>query len=137
MGPSKSKYFLGNRNGTPLVVFSASNDGLTQSRDLASAIETETAGVIFRVKTGTRNGSGVLDVDVYDSENGQDFAKVASFTQITAAGQYSKAPGVRVRRFVKLDLILTSGTGFDDTRAWVEYVEGRESGSPSGSIRES
>lgn len=134
MGPSKSKFLLGTR--TAGIVFSSSTDGVTQSRDLASAIQTETAGVLFRCRTGTRNGSGVLDIDIYDSEDGLNFAKVASFTQITAAGTYLKAPGVRMRRFVRVDAILTSGTGFDDTAIWVEFTEGRESGVPAGSIRE-
>ncbi len=136
MGPAKTKFFFGTRSGAD-VTFSSSNDGVTQSRDLASAVQTGTGGVIIRCKTGTRNGSGVLDIDIYDSEDGLNFDKVASFTQITAAGQYAKDPGRRLRRFVRLDMILTSGTGFDATKAWAEYVESRESGVPAGSIRES
>src|SRR5262245_24504422 len=104
MGPAKTKYFFGTRSGAD-VTFSSSNDGVTQSRDLASAIQGATGGVIIRAKTGTRNGSGVLDIDIYDSEDGQNFDKVASFTQITAAGQYSKDPGRRLRRFVRVDMI--------------------------------
>ena len=37
MGPSKSKFLLGTR--TAGIVFSSSTDGVTQSRDLASAVQ--------------------------------------------------------------------------------------------------
>lgn len=134
MGPSKAKYLVGTRAAG--ITFASGTAGASQSRDLASAIQTETAGVLFRCRTGTRNGSGVLDIDIYDSEDGLTFNKVTSFTQITAAGTYLKAPGVRMRRFVRVTTILTSGTGFDDTAVWVEYTEGRESGHAAGGIRE-
>ena len=134
MGPAKTKFLLGER-GAP-IVFSSSTDGVTRSRDLSSAVQTATGGVLVRAKTGTRNGSGVLDIDIYDSDDGLNFDLVASFTQITAAGQYTKDPGVRLRAFVRANAILTSGTGFDDTAIWVQYVESRESGHAAGGIRE-
>lgn len=134
MGPAKTKHFFGTREAG--VTFSASNDGVTQTRDLSSAVQGVTGGIIIRCHTGTRNGSGVLDIDIYDSDDGLNFQKVASFTQIVAAGDYVKDPGRRLRPFVRLDMILTSGTGFDDTKAWAEYVESRESGRPAGGIRE-
>ena len=136
MGPAKTKFFVGTRSGAD-VTFSSANAGVTQSRDLASAVQTGTGGVIIRCKTGTRNSSGVLDIDIYDSEDGLTFNKRASFTQITAAGDYAKDPGVRLAPFVRVVTILTSGTGFDETRVWVEYAESRESGVPAGSISES
>jgi hypothetical protein len=134
MGPAKSKHFFGTRAAG--VVFSSSTDGVTQSRDLSSAVQTVAGGVVIRCHTGTRNSSGVLDIDIYDSDDGLNFQKVASFTQITAAGDYEKDPGRRLRSFVRLDMILTSGTGFDDTKAWAEFTESRESGRPAGGIRE-
>ncbi len=134
MGPAKSKYLVGTRAAG--IVFATGTAGTSQSRDLASAVQTIAGGPVFRCQTGTRNGTGVLDIDIYDSEDGQTFNKRGSFTQIIAAGTNSKDLGIRLRRFVRVVTILTSGTGFDDTKVWVEYVENRESGNAAGGIRE-
>lgn len=109
----------------------------TVSKNIQSAVQGNSGeGVVFRIKTGTRNGSGVMDADIYDSEDGQTFTKVASFTQITAEGDNLKAPGKRVAQFVRLVLTLTSGTGFSACRAWVEYEESRASGRAAGGVTE-
>lgn len=109
----------------------------TVSKNIQSAVQSvEGVGVVFRIKTGTRNGSGVMDADIYDSEDGLTFTKVASFTQITAEGDNFKLPGRSVAAFVRLVLTLTSGTGFSACRAWVEYFEDRSSGRPAGGVTE-
>lgn len=132
MGPAKSKYFFGTRAAGTL--WDATQN--TPSRDLASAIQSLTGGVIFRILTGTRNGSGVMDVNIEDSDDNLNWAVVAAFSQITSATTTTKDPGRRVRRFVRLATTLTSGTSFSATRMWAEYVENRESGCPAGTIRE-
>lgn len=134
MGPSKRKYLVGTREAS--ITFATGTAGTSRSRSLQSAVQTNTGGPIFRCHTGTRNGSGVLDIDIYDSEDGLNFNKRASFTQITAAGDYAKDPGVRLAPIVRVVTILTSGTGFDDTKVWVEFAESRESGAPAGNPRE-
>lgn len=132
MGPAKSKYFKGTRAAGS--DFTATET--TQSRDLGSAVQSLTGGVIFRANIGTKTGSPTLDIDIYDSEDNLVWTKRASFTQITAAGDYSKDPGVRLRRFVRLILTLGSTTSYAACRIWAEYVENRESGQPAGTIRE-
>jgi hypothetical protein len=129
---SKSKYFKGTRAAGS--DFTATET--TQSRDFAGAVQTNSGGIIIRANIGTKTGTPTLDIDIYDSEDNLVWTKRASFTQITAAGDYSKDPGVRLRRFVRLVLTLGSTTSYAACRIWAEYVEDRTSGTPAGNPRE-
>lgn len=129
---TKSKYFFGTRAAGTL--WDATQN--TQSRDVRSAIQGVTGGVVFRIQTGTRNGSGVMDVNIEDSDDGVNWAVVVAFSQITSATTTTKDPARPVRRFVRLATTLTSGTSFSATRMWCEYQESRESGAMAGGISE-
>lgn len=133
-GAAKRKYLVGTRAAS--ITFASGTAGTSRARSLQSAVQTIAGGPIFRCHTGTRNGSGVLDIDIYDSEDGLNFHKRGSFTQITAAGDYQKDLGFRLAPIVRVVTILTSGTGFDDTRVWVDFTEDRSSGAPAGNPRE-
>lgn len=132
MAAAKSKYFWGSRAAG--VLWDATVN--TQSRDVRSAIQTVAGGVIFRIQTGTRNGSGVMDANIEDSDDGVNWAIVAAFSQITSSTTTSKDPARPVRRFVRLATTLTSGTSFSATRMWCEYREDRSSGLPAGGLGE-
>lgn len=129
---TKSKYFFGTRAAGTL--WDATQN--TQSRDVRSAIQGVTGGVVFRIATGTRNGSGVMDANIEDSDDGVNWAVVAAFSQITSSTTTTKDPARPVRRFVRLATTLTSGTSFSATRMWCEYRESRESGAMAGGISE-
>ena len=131
-GPVKSKYLFGTRGAGTL--WDATQN--TPSRDLAAAVQTPAGGVIFRIQTGTRNGSGVMDANIEDSDDGVNWAVVAAFSQITSSTTTTKDPARPVRRFVRLATTLTSGTSFSATRMWCEYQESRESGAMAGTISE-
>ncbi len=123
--------------GTRAAGATFSVTGTTAAKDLNSAIQTQTGGVIFRCSTGALTGSPTLDIDIEDSEDGVNFAKVCSFTQITAAGTgYVKDPGVRIGRFVRAVMTLGSTTSFATVRVWAEYDEDRSSGRPAGGVLE-
>lgn len=128
----KSKYTFGTRAAG--VLWDATQN--TTVKDLRGAIQTAAGGIVARIKTGTRNGSGVMDANIEDSDDGVNFNAVASFTQITAAGSYSKDPARPLRRFVRLATTLTSGTSFSACQMWFEYREDRSSGAPAGGVTE-
>ena len=132
MAAIKSKYFFGTRAAGTL--WDATQN--TQSRDVRSAIQGVTGGVVFRIQTGTRNGSGVMDANIEDSDDGVNWAIVAAFSQITSSTTTTKDPARPVRRFVRLATTLTSGTSFSATRMWCEYQEDRSSGAIAGGISE-
>ena len=131
----KRKYFFGTRAAG--ATFATGQAGATASKCIQSAVQTIAGGCIVRCSVGTRNSSGVLDIDIYDSEDNLTFAKVASFTQIAAGdADYFKDPGRRLGPFARVYLTLTSGTGFSTTRVWIEYVEDRSSGRHAGGLTE-
>ena len=131
-GSSKSLYF----HGTRAAGATLSTTATTASKDLRSAIQTLAGGVVVRAQMGTETGTADVDIDIEDSDDNVSFSKRAGFTQITAAGSYSKDPGVRLRRFVRLVITVAGGGSYAATRVWLEYSEGRESGAMAGNPRQ-
>lgn len=134
----KSKYLVGERDAG-LATFSASNDGDSRSRDLRGAVYDGSNDPVFRCAVTSETGTADLDITIQDSEDGVNFDNTGlTFTQITAAGSYSKTlGGQRLRRFVRVNTVIGGGGSYATAKIWVEYTESRASGAPAGNPTES